>query len=242
MTIEVCHGFFYADAITMPLEEFQPGSPTTLVSVLTILLNSDWISFVAKLWNFARKFLTARAHEGMYEALEYETTLELLDPKGRKAVFHKREKVRFLQDNIIAYQDKAWGDGQIFADYECSPGVAVDRYQQGQAYQVLISLRGVRHRGDVDEFHINRTIKKGFLIKLGFWQADIDHPMQKVDLHFVFPRSRPPESVKLIERQANRTTILGPEHILKLPDGRTQVSWSTNKPRLFESYTIQWIW
>ncbi len=41
--------------------------------------------------------------------LEYESTLELLDRKGEKAIFKKRQKVRYLQDNIIAYQDQAWG-------------------------------------------------------------------------------------------------------------------------------------
>jgi len=58
------------------------------------------------------------------EVLEYESTLELKDRGGKRAIFKKREKVRYLQDNVIAYQDQAWGNGEILIDYRCSPGTA----------------------------------------------------------------------------------------------------------------------
>jgi hypothetical protein len=48
------------------------------------------------------------ADEGMYEVLEYESTLELLDRQGKRARFGKRQKVRYLQNNIITYQDQGW--------------------------------------------------------------------------------------------------------------------------------------
>jgi len=31
--------------------------------------------------------------------------------------------VRYLQDNVIAYRDQAWGDGEILVDYRCTPGI-----------------------------------------------------------------------------------------------------------------------
>jgi hypothetical protein len=40
----------------------------------------------------------------------------LEDPEGKRATFKKREKVRYLQDNVIACQDQAWGDGDILKD------------------------------------------------------------------------------------------------------------------------------
>ena len=60
-------------------------------------------------------FLLGKFHKrGLYEVLEYESTLELLDASGKCARFSKRQRVRYLQNNIIAYQDQAWGDGEIF--------------------------------------------------------------------------------------------------------------------------------
>ena len=78
---------------------------------------------------------------------KHESTLEILDTKGTKAQFHKRQRVRYLQDSIIAYQDQAWGDGDILIDYRCSPGVEVDRHRPGQKTYILISLRDVKRRG-----------------------------------------------------------------------------------------------
>ena len=75
--------------------------------------------------------MQGRSNNGMYEVLEYESTLELKDRGGKRATFKKQEKVRYLQDNIIAYQDQAWGDGEILVNYRCTPDTPVDRYRSG---------------------------------------------------------------------------------------------------------------
>lgn len=81
--------------------------------------------------------------------LAYEPTLELLDPQGQTAVFKKRQRVKFLQDYVIAFEDYAWGQGQVLADYRCAPGQVVDRWQEGDRSTVLISLRETKHAGEV---------------------------------------------------------------------------------------------
>src|SRR4030042_206218 len=91
-----------------------------------ILSGLPWMEIFAKTGQFARQILFPN-RQGLYEVLEYESTLELLDRKGEIAIFKKRQKVRYLQDNIIAYMDQAWGDGKFLRDYRCSPGVAVDQ-------------------------------------------------------------------------------------------------------------------
>jgi hypothetical protein len=65
----------------------------------------------------------------MYEVLRYEAKLGLKDRGGKRATFKKQEKVRYLQDNVIAYRDQAWGDGEILINYRCIPGTPVDRYR-----------------------------------------------------------------------------------------------------------------
>ena len=112
-------------------------------------------------------------------------------PEGRQAVFHKRQTVRFIQDNIIAYQDKAWGDGDFMADYQCSPGMAVDMYQEGHRFNILISLRETKHAGDVEEFRIDRTIRDGFIRATEDFQIDIDHRTQRFRMSVVFPSAAP---------------------------------------------------
>ena len=85
--------------------------------LMNIIQYLPWIEIFIDLWRVGNKAIRGLSVEGMYEVLEYESTLELKDGKGKKAYFHKREKVRFLQDNIIAYQDQAWGDGKILQNY-----------------------------------------------------------------------------------------------------------------------------
>jgi len=165
-----------------------------------------------------------------------------VDTRGETAVYHKRERVRFAQDHIIAFQDQAWGDGEIFADYKCSPGEAVDRYREGDRYRILISLRETKHRGDVEEFRIERTIKDGFSTNIEDFQTEIDHPTERLSLSVIFPAQRLPKHVALIERNRARTIALGPGHFQTLPDGRQKVAWSTKKPRLFEAYILRWQW
>src|SRR5258708_16127239 len=178
----------------------------------------------------------------MYEVLELEERLELCEEHGKQAVLYKRERVRFLQDNIIAYQDQAWGDGNIFADYKCSPGKAVDQYREGYRYRILISLRETKKRGDVEEFHIERKIENGFIQDSEGFQLDVDHTMRNLSFSIVFPKQRLPKTARLIEQNATRTMELGPNNFSSLPDGRVQVTFRTTKPRLFESYLLRWEW
>ena len=195
----------------------------------------------AKSWQFARQILSPN-RQGLYEVLEYESTLELLDRKGKKATFKKRQKVRYLQDNIIAYMDQAWGDGEFLLDYRCSPGAAVDQYRFGHKTYILISLREVKQRGDTDEFYIERKIKNGFLRQQEQWETDISHPTRYVAIRLIIPMGRPPLRVALVENIRQKTTLVGDERQRQLPDGRWQVAWETDNPRLNERYVLKWEW
>lgn len=231
----------YAEtAVTDSEPHHQRSSP--LLRLLVPLLGSDLIDILGALLRLGKRILILKTHEGMYEVLDYEVQLELLDTKGEKAVLHKRERVRFLQNNIIAYQDQAWGDGEIFADYQCSPGIAVDRYREGHRFRILISLRATKNRNDVEEFRIDRAIQRGFTKPVEDFQIEIDHPTRRLAISVVFPRKRFPKHVTLIERNATRSTPLTEEHQLTLPDGRQQVTWSSDKPRVFEAYLLRWEW
>jgi hypothetical protein len=215
--------------------------PSRVLRILVPILGSDLIDVLGVIWRFARQIVASRAHEGMYEVLDYEARLELLDTKGEKAVLHKRQRVRFLQDNIIAYQDKAWGDGEIFADYSAHLASG-DRYREGHRWRILISCARPKKQGDEEEFRIERTIHRGFTKAVEDYQTEIDHATHRLSVGVVFPNKRPPKAVTLIEQNSTHTQPLGADQIVKLPDGRYQVRWSTDRPRLFEAYILRWEW
>lgn len=205
-------------------------------------LSQDWIALLFGLYRSVRMFLRRERHEGMYEILEFDSTLELVDPKGETAIFKRRQRVKFLQDNVIAFQDCAWGDGEIFADYKCSPGIEVDRYQEGDRWNVLISLRETKSAGDVEDFYIERTIKNGFTHDEEWRQTEIRHRTKHLRMVIIFPKERRCRRAVLVERSRNRTTVLDHRHFTDLPDGRQVLTWETRNPRRFEVFTIKWRW
>lgn len=213
-----------------------------ILQLIVAFLNSDVISLLSFVLKYGRSVIGLRIHEGLYEVVDYQSTLELKDTKGHIAVLHKRQHVRFLQDNIIAYQDKAWGDGEIFADYKCSVGKPVDTYRDGHRYNILISLRGTKQRGNEEHFHIERTIKDGFTQEIEDLQTDIDHSTGKLSLRVIFPPERLPKKISVIEQNTSHSHVLSEEHKHTLPDQRLQVTWMTDRPKLFEAYILRWEW
>lgn len=209
---------------------------------LSFVLDPRWIEAIAQIWKLGRKILRGLTNEGIYEVLDYECQLELRDKDGNLASIKKREKIRYLQDYITSYQDQAWGDGEILVNYRCSPGIPVDEYRLGHRTYKLISLRESRNKGDVDEFHIEWKMRRGFLKSTGFWGTSVHHRTRKMTVKVVFPKDRPPLLVSIIETNVKRTHILEKRSYQMLPDGRQIVVWENTRPRLYEDYVLKWKW
>jgi hypothetical protein len=218
------------------------STPNFIPKVVAFLLGLPWPEIIGNMWREGRKILRGLSHEGMYEVLDYESTLELHDKKGERATFKKTKRIRYLQDNIIAYQDHAWGDGEILLNYRTNCGKPVDRYRSGFKTHILLSLREVKNRGDIDEFNIQWGIRQGFLTEDGYWGTDISQRTRRIKINVIFPKSRPPLRASLEESNRKRTKILGREAQKQLSDGRWLITWETRKPRLYEIYVLRWIW
>jgi len=108
------------------VENETAKNETSWPKIIGVALGLPWFQIIGQIWKIGRKIIRGLANEGIYEVLDYKCTLELLDTQGKNALVTKQEKVRYLQDNIIAYQDQAWGDGKILVDYHCSPGFPAD--------------------------------------------------------------------------------------------------------------------
>lgn len=223
-------------------EKFVQRSPfSQFLSDIVGLLSKEW-QVVLVIVLRALPYLLVERNCGMYEILDYETTLDLVDPKGHRAILRKRQKVRFLQDNIIAFQDYAWGDGEFFSSYACTPGQVVDRYQEGDRWNILISLQQTKSKGDVTEFHIEHTHSNAFTKAEEWLQTEIRHPTRRLRLVVFFPKQRHCKSALIQTRSTNRTQPLGEEHIAVLPDGRQVVTWETANVSSLEVFTLRWRW
>ena len=210
--------------------------------MIAVFFGLPWIEIIAEVWKLSRHLWQGLADEGIYEVLEYESTLELQDDKGKIASFQKWELVRYRQNNIIAYQDHAWGDGEILLNYRCAPGLVVDQYRPGQITFLLISLREPKRRNQVDEFNIEWEMRNGFVRSAELWETEIRHRTKQITIKIIFPKSRPPRRAWLEEQIRRRRRQLGPKSIRSLPDDRWLVSWESNRPKLNERYQLHWEW
>lgn len=210
----------------------------SLLSVLSSLAELRW----DKLRQFSDLLFSWRQARGIYEVLDYQVELELCDAAGHHAIYKKHQEIKFLQDNVMAYSDKAWGEGDIFAEYKCSPGVAVDRYKDGYRWRVLISLREAKHKNDREMIQIERHIRNGFTKSTEYLQTDTDHHIHNLTVTLLFPKERHPKSVRLTEQNSSKGFELGKEHFHELPDNRMKVIWQVKKPRLYGSYILSWDW
>jgi hypothetical protein len=181
-------------------------------------------------------------NEGIYEVLDYECQIELKDKSGKLATIKKREKIRYLQDYISSFQDRAWGDGNVFLNYQCSPGIPVDEFRLGHYTCKLISLREFRNKGDLDEFSMEWDMRDGFLKPTGFWGTNMRYRTKNVTIKVIFPKGRPPLQTSITESNLQRTRSLGPESQKLLKDGRTMIIWENPIPRLYENYVLKWEW
>lgn len=213
-----------------------------VVALLSDLQSAGLFTLIVSIWNFTRYHLAAKAKPGIYEVLDFQSRLELHDTAGKQVTYHKQQKVRFLQNNVIAYEDVAWGEGDIFADYQVSPGVVADKFKEGHRYRILISIRATKNRDDMEVFNIRRSITDGFTQENEDIQTEINHHTRKVTVSVVFPAQRLPKQVILVEQNTGRTTKLGAEHFALLPDGRQEVTWQLKHPKLHEAYIIRWWW
>jgi len=222
--------------LALPYQAYQ-----TLFYPLVSFVLKEWTSLTG-IGRWVRSVFTGERNRGIYEILEYETTLELLDARGQLANFYKRQTVRFLQDNIISFQDYTWGEGDLFSGYQCSPGVVADRYQQGDRWNILISLRETKSRGDVEKFNIVSTPINSYTKNEEWQQVELRHRTHRLRITVIFPANRPCQRATLHRRSSNRTTVLGQEHTSPLPDGRQVISWEALKVEQLEVYTLHWQW
>lgn len=216
-----------------------------LINLLRLLLESNGIENLRKVVGYLNELkqrLVRRQPQGIYEVLEHDTTLELADPRGQTAIVRRQQRVRFLQDNVVAFADHMWGDGEILAEYRCSPGVSVDTYSDGSKHTVLISLRETKSRGDVLRFSLYRRILRGFTKCNEWWETEIYHRTRHVKVSILFPASRHCRRATITQRSTNNTMTLGHQHFEILTDGKQKLTWEIANPRLHDRYTIKWRW
>lgn len=178
--------------------------------------------------------------KGLYKVLDYRATLELLDARGREAIYEKRERVHFLQDCATAFYDYGWGDGQAFASHRVRPGHIVDRQRLGPRFRSLIELPNPKRKGDKFSFQVRRRMENAFREQQEWLDVEVYHATRRLELLVVFPVERRARRAWGVGQRSQVRVELGLDR--RLPDGRQAVRYQVNKPEIGERYTFAWEW
>lgn len=187
-------------------------------------------------------FVEERRLQGIYEVLDQSRTITLCDAKGHVATVDTAQRVRFRQNHVAALLDYVWGDGDILAEYRCSPGVAVDNYKEGTRHVVLISLRAQQSRGDELSFTTHRRVIDGFTRAHECWESEVYHRTRRMQVRLLFPPNRRCTRATVAVQSTGQTIALGPSSWRYLSDGQQELTWVCEKPRLNERYLLRWEW
>ena len=78
------------------MNETDNSSSSKAIKIVAAVLGVPWVEVAVEAWKFAGKILRGMTHEGMYDVLEYESTLDLQDKEGKRAVFRKISIIRSI--------------------------------------------------------------------------------------------------------------------------------------------------
>ena len=123
-----------------------------------------------------------------YETISFKGTLELRDPSGNVAVFHRRQRIRILDRSIGVFLDRVWGDGVILANYVVHDLRLIDGFPSRNKWILLLGFPRLQRKGDVLEIRTSRRIiGGGFGEPESFWDSAMSVPTDRLSISIVPP-------------------------------------------------------
>lgn len=172
-----------------------------------------------------------------YEILDYDATLTLHDPKGKRATLRRQQQIRFLQNGVRGILDHGWGDGVLTTSYDNSAGSLEDCFRDGGRRHWLISMKRAMGKGETLTFDVEREIMVAFGDEKNWLETAIDHPIAHERCQIVFPK----------ERACREAVLEYGDQVLHLPvnpgpQRETSVRFALSRPQAQMPATIRWSW
>src|SRR5258708_410686 len=91
-----------------------------------------------------------------YKVINYQLTVRLLDTRGLRTSFERRQVIQFQQNGVGALLDHAWGDGVLLSHYDNDAGRLGDALRDGDRRHLVVQLPRATSRGDLLAFNVKR--------------------------------------------------------------------------------------
>lgn len=168
-----------------------------------------------------------------YETIKYGGRLEMLDKEGNVATFTRRQRIRFLEDNVAVFFDRVWGEGVLFANYSAKSMRIIDAIPTTKGYVVPLALPRRFSKGEVFDVVTHRRIVGAFLPDMAYWDSAMHAPTELLALDVVAPRTR---------RFRSPEIIAPPTGDFDADASRGSLKLRVRQPALHASYRLMWAW
>jgi hypothetical protein len=168
-----------------------------------------------------------------YETLEFRGRLEILDREGRVARFIRRQRIRFLEDNVTAFHDRIWGEGILFAYYAADGMRMLQPIRTLKGYVLPLALPRPFHKGEVFEVRTERRIVGAFAGAGGYWESAMAVPTDVLDIEVVTP----------VGLRCRRVEVHAPHRRGLSAGARPRaLALKVSQPALDVPYRLSWSW
>lgn len=212
---------------------------TAALSIVQRLLELD-----ARAWkaiaNTVLRLFGRGEPESSYENVSLSIELELCDPKGKRAVLRRRQRVRFLSEEAGVVRDVIWGEGTTLAGYSVEGAEVLSVRHEGSKKVVLLGLPTRPGKGEGTTLKMERTIANGFAPDEGYLETVVERPTTRLRLRVLFPPNRFPKRVRV---ESSPPSIASHSLAVRLTNsGKSYATWAMEDPKRLVTYRIRWNW
>jgi hypothetical protein len=168
-----------------------------------------------------------------YQTIKFSGRLKILDPLKQVATFTRRQRIRFLEDNVAIFFDRVWGDGVVFAGYS-APGLRIlEPFKTFKGYIVPLALPRLFSKGEIFEVVTQRKIVGAFYETDGYWETAMSTPTDLVNISVITPADVVTGPAEIRSPARGDIDASQTDHALRLRVAR---------PALNVPYRLQWAW
>jgi hypothetical protein len=201
-----------------------------------------------------------------WQVLNEEVAWQICELDGSLAVATAEKQLQFMQDEVLSvyeYQYNPPARGEV-VDHVCEGGpvggpmvplpiIQSDFPGPDLRFYRLISLQGVRGRGEIMMLESRRTLRNHFLDSQEVVSKEVSVPTSRVRMCVNWPEGRKPTAI-WTQRSNEPPTSVGVSTLARVHDRQKDwrhwrgrmVGWRYDyliqDPRLGERITIRWIW
>ena len=187
-----------------------------------------------------RRLMVGHMRDVAYENTSLEMVVDIVDPRGHRAVLRRRLGVRFLRPDPGIIRELAWGDGKPLVWYTASGARKLSTEREGSKSVVLLSLDHRPKRGERTVVRSRRVLQDAFRRRLEYFEAFVERPTRRLSVKVVFPRTRPPREAHVVASPPGQT--IRRLRVRYGREGRPFLFWRDQQPRLFTHYSLRWSW